>query len=142
MTVWENRPRRFLLYVAFACVVYVSMEGLCYLGLIVLRAKGLEYHPLPSVLTQEQKNLLKTRLEDGAPLSGHHPVLGWSPKPLVHTQEVRTNSQGIRSEHDYSQDVPSHVIRVSAFGDSFTFGSDVANDETWESQLERARPSL
>jgi hypothetical protein len=25
---------------------------------------------------------------------------------------------------------------VSAFGDSFTFGSDVANDDTWESQLE------
>jgi len=136
MTVWENRTRRFLLYVAFACVVYLSMEGLCYLGLIALRAKGLEYHPLPSVLSQEQKNLLKTRLEDGAPLSVHHPVLGWSPKPLVHTQEVRINSQGIRSEHDYSQDVPSRVIRVAAFGDSFTFGSDVANDATWESQLE------
>ena len=25
---------------------------------------------------------------------------------------------------------------MSAFGDSFTFGSDVANDDTWESQLE------
>jgi hypothetical protein len=140
MTVWDNRTRRFLLYVAFACVVYLSMESLCYLGLIVLRAKGLEYQPLPSVLSQEEKNLLNTRLEDGAPLSVHHPVLGWSPKPLVHTQEVRINSQGIRSEHDYSRDVPSHVIRVSAFGDSFTFGSDVANDATWESQLEDQDP--
>lgn len=140
MTVWENRTRRLLLYVAFACVVYLSMEGLCYLGLMVLRAKGLEYHPLPSVLSQEQKNLLKTRLEDRSPLSGHHPVLGWSPKPLTHTQEVRINSQGIRSEHDYSQDVPPHVVRVSAFGDSFTFGSDVTNDDTWELQLEEQDP--
>jgi hypothetical protein len=106
----------------------------------VLRAKGIEYHPLPSVLSQEQKNLLQTHLDDGAPLSVHHPVLGWSPKPLAHTEEVRINSQGIRSAHDYSKDVPSHAIRVSAFGDSFTFGSDVANEDTWESQLGEQDP--
>jgi hypothetical protein len=136
MTVWENRTHRFVLYVAFICVVYLSMESLCYLGLFLLRAKGLEYQPLPSVLSQAQKNLINARLEDGAPRSAYNPVLGWSTKPLVHTQQVRTNSQGIRSEHEYSRDVPSHVIRVSAFGDSFTFGSDVANADTWESQLE------
>lgn len=138
MTVRENRSRRFLLYVTFACIVYLGLEGLCYFGLMVLGVKGLEYHPLPTVLSQEQKNLLKARLENGASQNYiHHPVLGWAPKPLVHTPELKINSQGIRSERDYSQDVPSHVIRVAAFGDSFTFGNDVANDDTWESQLEQ-----
>ena len=130
--------RRLLLHVAVACVVYLIVEGLCYLGLIVLHAKGVEYYPLPSVLSQEQKHVLKTRLEDSHPLSGHNPVLGWSPKPLKRTEDVRINSQGIRSDHDYSQDPPPHLLRVSAFGDSFTFGSDVANNETWESQMEGA----
>lgn len=137
MTLGKNRTRQFLLYIAFACVVYLGLEGLCYFGLMVLRVKGLEYHPLPTVLSQEQKNLLKARLEDDTTQKYiHHPVMGWAPKPLVHTPDVKINSQGIRSERDYSQDVPSHVIRVSTFGDSFTFGADVANDDTWESQLE------
>jgi hypothetical protein len=94
------------------------------------------YKPLPSVLSQEQKQLLKSRIEDTIPLSGHHPVLGWSPKPHMHTDKVRINSQGIRAEHDYSHAVDPRVIRVSAFGDSFTFGSEVDNEETWERQLE------
>ena len=140
MTALENRMRRILLYVAFACVVYLSMEGLCYLGLIVLRTRGTEYHPFPSGLSQEQKSFLETRLKDSGTLSGLHPVLGWSPKPLTDTQEVKINSQGIRSEHDFSQNVPPHVVRVSAFGDSFTFGSDITNDDTWELQLEEQDP--
>src|SRR5262245_17866041 len=134
----ENRTRRFLMYVALACVFYLTMEGLCYLGIQVLHAKGTEYHPLPSVLSQEQRDTLKTLLEDSGPLSGHHPVLGWSWKPLDQRRTI--NSQGIRSEHDYSQVAPPVVVRVSAFGDSFTFGSEVEINETWESQLEGQDP--
>jgi len=127
------------MYVTLACVVYLGMESLCYLSLIVLRAKGVHYHPVASALSEEQRQVLKTRLdEDTGHLSGHNPILGWSPKPLMHTEDVRINSQGIRSEHDYSQDAPPHLVRVSAFGDSFTFGSDGTNTDTWESQMEQA----
>ncbi len=38
MTVWENETRQFLL-VAFVCVVYLSMESLCYLGLFPCSAQ-------------------------------------------------------------------------------------------------------
>lgn len=49
---------------------------------------------------------------------------------------MKINSQGVRSAHDYSRDVDPKRVRVSAFGDSFTFGSDVDNTATWEYQLE------
>ena len=107
-----------------------------YPGLRFLQANGVTYHPLPSVLSQEQKHLIKSRIEDNVPLSGHHPVLGWAPKPHMHSEKVRINSQGIRAEHDYFHAVDPRVVRVSAFGDSFTFGSEVDNNDTWERQLE------
>ncbi len=116
--------------------MYVSLEGLCYLGLVALRVKGAYYAPLPSALSQEQKNLIIARLEDSPPLPNHHPILGWAPKPNAHFKDVRINSQGIRSEHDYSHDVDARLVRVSAFGDSFTFGSEVDGQATWERQLE------
>ena len=116
--------------------MYVSLEGLCYLGLIAFRVKGAEYDPLPSALSQEQKNLITARLEDSPPLRGHHPLLGWTPQPNILSKDVRINSQGIRSAHEFSRDVDPKFVRVSAFGDSFTFGSEVDDTATWEYQLE------
>lgn len=125
-----------LLYLTLSCLVYVGFEGVCYIGLIVVREKGVEFNPLPSALSQEQKNLITARLGDSPPLRGHHSVLGWIPTPNTLSKDVRINSQGIRSAHDYSRGVDPKLVRVSAFGDSFTFGSDVDNQSTWEYQLE------
>lgn len=131
-----ERRHQLLLHITLLCLVYVSIEGLCYLGLNALRAKGVEYDPLPSALSQEQKNLISARFEDAPPLPGHQSVLGWTPKPNTLSKDVTINSQGIRSTQDYSRDVESKRVRLSAFGDSFTFGSDVDNQSTWEYQLE------
>jgi hypothetical protein len=136
MSVANIKWRQLFLYVALACVTYLSIECLSYIGLMALRLKGLEYDPRPHRLSEEQKTVLETRLAENGILRGHHPILGWSPIPLMHTEEVTINSQGIRAEHDYSKDVPPNVVRVSVFGDSFTFGSDVRNSDTWESQME------
>ncbi len=125
-----------LLYILLTCFVYGSIEGISYLGLLFLQARGVEYTPLASFLSQEQKTLIKGRLEDSPPLSGHHPILGWAPNPHTNSEDVRINSQGIRSEKEYAHNTDSRVVRVSAFGDSFTFGSEVNNNDTWERQFE------
>jgi hypothetical protein len=132
--------RQVLIYASIVMIVYVGMECLCYVGLVALGSQGVVYDPLPHRLSQTQADVLKTRLGDTPPLSGHHPISGWSTVPLRHTQEFRINSQGIRAEHDYARGVPPNTIRVSAFGDSFTFGNDVTNDDIWESQLEARDP--
>jgi hypothetical protein len=136
------RTRQVLIYASVVCIVSLSIECLSYFSLVVLRSKGITYAPLPYRLSQEQKDLLKIRLADSHSLRGHHPILGWSPAPRSHTQEVTINSQGIRAEHEYSLDLPPNIIRVLTFGDSFTFGSDVVDDDTWESQLEARDPRL
>ena len=130
------KQKSVLLYILLACLVYGSMEGISYLGLLLLQGKGVSYHPLASRLSQTQKQLIQQRLEDKVPLSGHHPILGWAPKPHSHSKDVRINSQGIRADHNFAHFIHSEVVRASAFGDSFTFGEEVANEDTWEHQLE------
>jgi len=134
------KRKSILLYVLLICFVYGGIEGISYLGLLFLQAKKVNYYPQSSVLSEKQKQLIKSRIEDRPPLGGHHPILGWRPKPHTRTEEVRINSQGIRADHDYAQTVKPELVRVSAFGDSFTFGNEVANEETWERQLESRDP--
>lgn len=132
----RERRHQLLLLITLVCLVYVVIEGLCYVGLNALRAKGIEYNPLPSALSQEQKNLISARLQDGPAMYGHHPMMGWTPRPNTVSTDQTINSQGIRSSRDYSRDVDPKRVRLSAFGDSFTFGSDVDNRATWEYQIE------
>ncbi|WNM57636.1 SGNH/GDSL hydrolase family protein [Candidatus Nitrospira allomarina] len=136
------KQKSVLLYILLACLVYGSVEGISYLGLLLLQGKGVSYQPLASRLSQEQKQLIQHRIEDSVPLSGHHPVLGWAPKLHSHSKDVRINSQGIRADHDFAHVINPEVVRVSAFGDSFTFGEEVANEDTWEHQLEEQNPRI
>ena len=68
-------------------------------------------------------------------------ILGWSfrPNTTINTviwQPFTTNSAGLRSQREYSQRPPSDTLRIALFGDSFTAGDEVSDDETWGHQLE------
>ncbi|GJL70798.1 MAG: hypothetical protein NPIRA06_34330 [Nitrospirales bacterium] len=129
-----------LLYILLISFAYVCIEVISYVGLRLLENKRVRFDPEPSALSQEQKNLIERLMKKRPPLSGHHPILGWTAKIHSNFKGAETNSQGIRAKQDYPQDVDPKVIRVSAFGDSFTFGSEVSTDETWERQLEDQDP--
>ena len=69
-------------------------------------------------------------------------MLGWTIRPNI-TDEVTwqeepftTNSVGLRSRREYSQRPPPDTLRIALFGDSFTAGDEVSDDETWGHQLE------
>ena len=69
-------------------------------------------------------------------------LLGWISKPNVFVKDlygkglyVRTNSQGFRSDKDYSLNIPKGKIRILCCGDSFTFGHGVDNEHAWTKLL-------
>lgn len=68
------------------------------------------------------------------------PDLGWSIKPDTTAADgkVRSNSLGLRSSKEYSLLPSPGVLRIETFGDSFTHGFGVNNDETWPFLLEKA----
>lgn len=69
-----------------------------------------------------------------------HPLLGWCIRPHATDRRLpyRSNGDGLRSSREYRRSPPDGVIRVAAFGDSFTHCDEVAEEDSWESILEQS----
>jgi hypothetical protein len=70
-----------------------------------------------------------------------HPELGWIPKPGSHRtnngKSITISGDGTRANGiKNSMNLSENSELILAVGDSFTFGSDVSDDETWPSLLE------
>jgi hypothetical protein len=76
----------------------------------------------------------------------YHPVRGWtlSPSlrdiPVFGDRTLSTNSKGLRGSQEFSYEKPAGRKRVLVFGDSFTFGEEVSDGETYAAALGRALP--
>ncbi|TMB19842.1 MAG: hypothetical protein E6J71_10235 [Deltaproteobacteria bacterium] len=74
----------------------------------------------------------------------HDPELGWTlasglrDVPLASAGSVSSNSRGVRGAREHALAKASGTTRIVAIGDSFTFGDDVGDDETFPAQLQRS----
>lgn len=65
----------------------------------------------------------------------HIPNIEGYTKHRDYTMLVSINSKGLRNK-EYTYDKPENTVRIAVFGDSFTFGEGVQNEETYTAQLE------
>lgn len=78
----------------------------------------------------------------------HHPVRGWALKPNIRDKMtfgdkvLNSNSRGIRGKKEYAYKKKPGVTRILTIGDSFTFGEEVADGETFSRYLERLLPGV
>lgn len=123
----------------FALSIYLAAEGFSFAGLQLLRiVRGITYFPMRSTLTPEARGGLDAFLAAGqGARMGMDPVLGWVPKP-----SAEVNAAGIRDDRDYDPHPAPGMLRVSAFGDSFTYGADVRLGENWAKQVSAMRPTI
>jgi hypothetical protein len=76
----------------------------------------------------------------------HHPMRGWALRPGIRDLRVfgdrvlNSNSLGLRGRQERPYENPAGVRRVVVLGDSFTFGEDVSDDETFCQRLEQLLP--
>ena len=61
--------------------------------------------------------------------------LDWIPRPNCTTWQYNTNSDGIRGTEEYS--LIKNETRIVFIGDSFTWGEDVSDNNTFSSQLDQ-----
>ena len=80
--------------------------------------------------------------------SMYHPVRGWAVMPNVKNMTpfgegkvVNSNSKGLRGKTEYSYARVPGKQRIVVLGDSFTFGTDVSDNETFPHDLESALPN-
>lgn len=65
-----------------------------------------------------------------------HPAVGSKP------WYVRTNSDGIRDDREFSREKPEGKTRITVLGDSFTFGHSVEVNERYSAKLEKTFADL
>lgn len=127
---------------AFSLVLLVFfwllVELACWAGLWALeKYKGVEYTPaLVQTLSDKHRGILQAHIGGSSSYVVFDPELGWTIRPNGAKRGYKTNSQGIRASREYSLQPPPGVLRLAAFGDSFTHASDVPNGETWHRRLE------
>ena len=131
--------RQLLIRSLFVLVVYAAMEVVSLAGLATLRrTRGLEYFPKGSKLTPEASAALDSFLVLG---DGREIVLdsalGWR-----RHRRTEVNAAGIRDDREYDFEPSSNVLRISAFGDSFTYGSDVPLGQNWSKRISALAPHI
>ena len=74
------------------------------------------------------------------------PTLGWKVKPNLRDTEafrgkpLSTNSRGLRGPVEHNYEKPPGVFRIVVLGDSFTFGEEVGDEETYSHYLQELLP--
>lgn len=72
----------------------------------------------------------------------HHPQRGWALAPNLRAlpvfagKKLSSNSRGLRGAREVELPKQPGRLRIAIFGDSFTFGEDVSDEETFAHQLE------
>jgi len=75
-----------------------------------------------------------------------HPRRGWALKPNLRDVPVQrgktlsSNSRGVRGRREHGDAKAAGVTRILVLGDSFTFGEDVGDDETYSHHLGEMLP--
>ena len=122
----------------FSLLAYALFEGALSVGLWGLaRYRHLSYDPMPSALSADQRSHLEDAI--ASRVAGTHrgfdPVLGWR---IAND----SNEAGMRDDREYAAHAPAGTLRIAAFGDSFTYGSDVKLEESWARRVVVHEPSL
>ena len=105
-------------------------------GQFIFMGQALEPYALP---VGRQRRLVEEYLEkQDQTLFIYDEMFGWTypPNAVRQSGEFAINSAGLRSRREYSQTPPPDTVRIALFGDSFTAGDEVSDDETWGHYLE------
>jgi len=131
----------------FVVALVVFMEGGARLVLVIhpLRKRIAGYDN--SSYRLQWIGLHKIHLEWTGQYAIYHPIRGWTLKPNIKNMSVfdgkalNSNSKGLRGTTGYEYSRTPGKQRILVLGDSFTFGEEVSDDETYAHDLESALPN-
>ncbi len=137
-----SRCQRRLFTLLLAGLLYAAIEATSWIGLWLLaRFRGLEYAPVATALLPKHEESLRRFLAGETGLFVFDRTLGWKPRPASGGRYT-INSQGIRARYEVADEPEAGKLRITTFGDSFTFGADVEDEATFQEQLTRLDPGL
>ena len=106
-------------------------------GTFYFRDKPVPPFALP---VKNARALIDEYLRDQTGYMAYDADLGWTNRPSSCTRDRKycANSAGLRSDREFTKQIPPGVMRISLFGDSFIHGHDVDLRGSLAPQLESA----
>jgi hypothetical protein len=113
-------------------------------GTLLLSRSGLLFgRPMPpfGALTHpDQKVTVERMLSEPQTTAAFDPELGWTWRPSTAEGLDVINALGARGPREYERQPAAGKRRIVTFGDSFTFGDEVAAEATFQWLLEHQEP--
>lgn len=125
-------------------LAFLALELSAFAVLFLLKtARHIEYTPVAvTAIPDEHRRDLEDLLAGKTDYIVHSPALGWTIKSNGSSDLYQANSKGIRARREYSLMPPKASLRIGTFGDSFTHGIDVKNEDTWQEIMMTSHPNL
>ncbi len=140
--------RKVIAWIGYAVFLTIVVEGAARLALGSDEFRGGIALDSDAAWRLHWVNNVRNEPEDVyARFDDHHPIRGWTPKAGLRDIEIRqhgriwklsTNSHGLRGKVEYAP--RSDKLRIAVYGDSFTFGEEVDDNETYVHQLQKFLP--
>lgn len=126
-----------MLFTSLALVLaYALSEGICYLAQPLLgRLANLDLSPTSRIYERQRAAILEKMRSDRTNIV-FDAETGWRYRANFRSTQQNSNSLGLRGTREYAPEPSPHVLRIAAFGDSFVYGNEVKDDETWAAQIE------
>jgi hypothetical protein len=138
----HNPTARLLVRALFVMALALAVDLLARGGLSVLERRGVRYQPiLGDRLSAENRQAIEDFLGGRESPFQLDSVLGWTLRPRFRSPEVAVDAAGRRRAPDRPPP-ESNAVRLAAFGDSFTFGGDVADRDAYPEALARLDPGI
>ena len=141
-----DKLRRGLAWALYAVALAIAFEGASHLALsneAFLRRVGANDDPswrLRWIAAHGAAGGLQYEIDEWHPTRGWALLANLRDVPVAGGKVLNSNSKGVRGRREHGDAKAPGTTRILVLGDSFTFGEDVGDDETYSDQLERLLP--
>ena len=142
-----SRKNKFILVFAYLGFLVVLFEGSVRLAFSIpqfaRRLQGNHYYTYRRNWVQQHQ---ESGVEAYYTFDRYDPSKGWMPKANLkdvkafNQKILNTNSKGLRGKKDFPYTKNKEKLRILILGDSFTFGDEVSDDETYSHYLQEMLP--
>jgi hypothetical protein len=140
------RKRRIVLILGYGVFLVCLLEGTARLAFMIPQVASLRANEDYTNHRQWVRRHQKSGMEVYYKFDVYDPSIGWRPKPNLRDVRVfdnkilNTNSKGIRGKIDFPYTKDQERLRILIIGDSFTFGDEVSDAETYSYYLQQMLP--
>ena len=126
--------------ILLAAMLYGALFVICLVFVKLMSAKDAQLRTIKTTELAEKSRRGVRGLLEGSTPSLYDREVGWVPRPGFQWKMHSISEQGFRGPRVYPETAPDPDQRILCVGDSFTFGYEVVDDQTYPHHGEQLAP--